>query len=198
MKRNLIFAFLALFVGIIATVYVVCVNFFYPQQYVKNEKGDYVRIEVAQNPQTFPITKNTLFEIEHFYVDENRSLKEEVDEIPALLGCDKDDVTKYLEDYMKHLTKEEKEEGLISYELVSYQGNRICLRKTYQKQEYSGFIAKSFNGTLVILQGDGKTVYEYTQIPIHVLPDDLQEKVLSGYPLEDEEALYNFLETYSS
>lgn len=67
-----------------------------------------------------------------------------------------------------------------------------------QKKKTNGFIAKSFNGTIVILNGDGKTVYEYTDISIHLLPDDLQEEVIKGYRLKDDEALYNFLETYSS
>ena len=48
------------------------------------------------------------------------------------------------------------------------------------------------------MNGDEKTVYEYTQIPIHLLPDDMKEQVMNGYYLDNEEDLYNFLENYSS
>lgn len=197
MKRSLLFAVLALVIGCLTGTFVLCYTFFYPKQYVKNEKGDYVNV-TAPKEETFPITKNTTFEIEYYYPDEQRTLTEQIDSIPALLGCDKEDVTSYLKDYMEHLSYEDKENGLSSYELVSYNDNHICFRKTFRKQEYNGYYAQSFNGTIVILNGDGKTVYEYTQITIDSLPEDLQKQVLEGYPLDSEEELYNFLENYST
>lgn len=197
MKRNLIFAVMAVLIGIIAGAYVYFNDYFYPKQYVQNEEGKYVNV-TAPKPETFPVTKDTVFEIEHYYPDEKRKLTEEVESIPALLGCDKQGVLNYLKDYMDHLSLEEKEKGLTSYDLISYRENRICLRKTYHAPEYKGYIAQSFNGTIVILKGDGKTVFEYTQIPINNLPEELQEQVLVGYPLENEEDLYSFLENYSS
>jgi hypothetical protein len=82
--------------------------------------------------------------------------------------------------------------------LTGYQNSQITLRKTYDTQEKQGYYAKSFNGTIVILQSDGKTVYEYTQIEIHTLPEEIQQQVTEGYYLENDEDLYNFLENYSS
>ncbi|MGN0153731.1 MAG: hypothetical protein ACI4A3_04730 [Lachnospiraceae bacterium] len=198
MKRNLIFAAMALMIGILAGSFVYFYAYFYPKQYVKNDAGEYVNIATASNLSTFPVTKNTTFVIEYYYSDEQRILTEQAGNIPALLGCDKDGVIQYLEEYMKHLSKEEKEKGLVSYELVSYKGNQINLRKTFKKPVFSGYYAKSFNGMIVILNGDGKTVYEYTQIPINMLPDNVKEEVIEGYYLETEEDLYNFLENYSS
>lgn len=197
MKRNIIFAVLALLIGVLAGMCVFFYAFFYPKQYIKNENGDYVKVTTPKE-ETFPITKNTTFEIEYYYPDEQRTLTEQVDSMPVLLGCDKNGVRKYLEDYMKHLSYEEREKGLVSYELISYNDNHIVFRKTFKKQEYKGYYAKSFNGTIVILNGDNKTVYEYTQITINSLPEELQDKVLDGYPLESEEDLYNFLENYST
>lgn len=197
MKRSLVFAILALAVGCLTGALVLGYAFFYPKQYVKNENGDYVNVTTPKE-DTFPITKNTTFEIEYYYPDEQRTLTEQIDSMPVLLGCDKEGVTNYLKDYMEHLSYEDRENGLSSYELVSYNDNHICLRKTFKKQEYTGYYAQSFNGTIVILNGDGKTVYEYTQITIDSLPEDLQKQVLEGYPLDNEEDLYNFLENYST
>ncbi len=198
MKRNLIFAISALIIGIIAALSVLFYEYFYPQLYVIDDTGEHVNVATSSYNETFPVTKNTIFQIEHYYPDEGRTLTEEIAEFPQLLGCDKTGVIRYLESYMKHLSPDEQLEGLKSFELLSYHGNVIRLRKTYQKQILNGYFAKSYNGTIVILNGDEKTVYEYTQIPINLLPEALQDEVIEGYYLEDERELYNFLENYSS
>lgn len=198
MKRNIIFAVVSLMIGLLLGLSVYLYDYFYPQEYIKTDSGEYVNIAVVNNPVTFPVTKDTQFEIEHFYVDEQRTLTENVGNMPVLIGCDKSGLKHYLDEYMKHLSAEEKSEGLSSYEMVSYANNVITLRKTYQIPTYEGYYAKSFNGTIVILKGDEKTVYEYTQISVNVLPADLQKEAQDGFFLEDENALYNFLETYSS
>lgn len=198
MKRNFWFAIAAVTIGILAGIGVCFYEYFYPKQYVKNDMGEYVNIAASANEETFPINKNTTFEIEYYYQDEERILTEQVSSIPVLLGCDKEGLSDYLKNYMEHLSYEEKEEGLVAFELVEYHNNCISLRKTFRKDEMTGYYAKSFNGTIVILNGDEKTVYEYTQIPINTLPQNLQEKVIQGYYLETDEELYNFLENYSS
>lgn len=198
MKKILVFTIISLFIATLAGIFIWLTKYFYPKQYVKNEIGEYVNVEAASAKDTFPITKSTSFQIEHYYSDSGKRLTEEVKDIPALLGCDKEAVTEYLSEYMKHLSVDEQAEGLISFEMVSYKDHLICFRKTYQKKTVTGYIAKSFNGTIVILNGDGKTVFEYTKIPIHIFPEPMQEEMIKGYHLENDEALYNFLETYSS
>lgn len=198
MKRNVIFAVISFAIGLILGISVFLYHYFYPQEYVRTESGEYVNIAVANNPVTFPVSRDTQFKVEHYYADEKRILTENVGNIPVLIGCDKKELEKYLDDYMTHLSASEKEDGLSSYELVSYAGNVITLRKTYQMPIYEGYYAKSFNGTIVILKGDEKTVYDYTQILVNTLPEDIQKKVQAGFFLEDENELYNFLETYSS
>ena len=198
MKRNLFFALFALFAGVCAGISIYCYQYFYPVRYEKTEPGEYVNIETAANRTTFPADEITSFVIEYYYPEENRLLTEKVDDFPMLLGCDKYGVEQCLSEYMSHLSRKEQEEGLVSFELTGYNGNELTLRKTYRKEEKKGFYARSFNGTIVILESDDKTVYEYTQIMIHMLPKDLQNKVNDGYYLENEEELYSFLENYSS
>lgn len=197
MKRNLLFAVIAVFVGCIAGCSVLLMDYFYPRQYEKNDFGEYVNVN-AKAPDTFPINEHSHFVIEHYYPDENRVLTENVLQIPALLGCKKDEVIAYLSDYTNHMSVEEKEQGLYSFELVSYQGQEIHLRKTYRKSKEDGFVAKSFNGEVVIMNSDEKTVYEYTSIHISTLPESLQEEVIHGYHITSLEELYQFLENYSS
>lgn len=198
MKRNLFFAIFALVTGLFAAISVYAYQYFYPDKYVKTPDGTYQNVAVAREATPFPISQDTVFTIEYYYKDKDRTLTEEISSIPSLLGCDMAGVERYLHDYMRHLSKDEQEEGLISYELISYKENHLYLRKTYEKPIYTGYYAKSFNGYVVILNGDEKTVYEYTPISLHLLPDDIREEVMDGYYLENEEDLYNFLENYSS
>lgn len=198
MKRNIIFAIFAIAIGLLSVSFTVAYQYFYPDRYIHTADGSYQNIATAKAKTPFPITKDTTFVMEYYDRDTDRLLTEEIDGIPALLGCDKEGVQRYLADYMKHIPKEEQEKGLISYTLTSYQGNTLYFRKTYDQPVYNGYYAKSFNGYVVILNGDEKTVYEYTQIPIHLLPEDIRSSVMSGYYLENETDLYNFLENYSS
>ena len=163
-----------------------------------DDSGEYVNITVSENKSTFPVSKSTSFIVEYDYPEEDRILKEKVESIPALLGCDKIGVEKYLADYMDNLSREEKEEGLVSFKMISYNENEITLKKTYIKPIPEGYYAKSYNGLIVILNGDEKTVYEYTQISLASLPEDMRPDILKGYYLANDEELYSFLENYTS
>ena len=198
MKRNILFALFAVMTGALSLCGVYFNKYFYPKNYAKDSTGEYVNITVAEQKSTFPVNKSTVFNVEYYYPEEDRSLKEQLNYIPALLGCDKAGVEKYLADYMDNLSRKEQEEGLVSYELIAYKDNEITLRKTFRTPKINGYYAKSFNGLIVILNGDGKTVYEYTQISLASLPEDMREDILKGYYIETEEELYSFLENFTS
>ena len=197
MKRNYLFVLCAFMIAGLSYGCVHLYSYFYPKQYEKNEDGEYINVN-ADEISTFPITENTTFTIEYYYSESDRVLTEKVSDIPALLGCDLDDTKTYLSNYMDHISVEEREDGLCSYELVSYSGQEVCLRKTFRKEKNSGFIVKSFNGMIVILNSDGKTVYEYTEINIGTLPEAMQDRIINGFEIGTEEELYSFLENYSS
>ena len=130
MKRNLLFAFGAVMIGALSLLGVISFAYFYPKNYVKNDSGEYVNITTAGQQSTFPVTKATIFNVQYSYPDEDRLLTEQLKYIPALLGCDKEGVEKYLDNYMEHLSKSEQEAGLVSYEMIAYHENEITLRKT--------------------------------------------------------------------
>ena len=198
MKRNLLFALFALMSGVLSLCGIYFFNYFYPQKYIKDASGEYVNVTTVKNKTAFPVTKDTRFVVEYYYPDEKRTLEEHVNSIPSLLGCDKQGVEKYLSDYMDSLSMTDKAEGLVSYKMISYNVNEIRLRKTYKKPVPSGYYAKSYNGLIVILNGDEKTVYEYTQISLASLPEDMRPLILEGLYLENDEQLYSFLENYTS
>lgn len=51
---------------------------------------------------------------------------------------------------------------------------------------------------LTVYFADKVTVYEYTDIRYSDLEDSLRQKIRKGYCVKDEEALFSFLENYSS
>lgn len=60
------------------------------------------------------------------------------------------------------------------------------------------FIIVEESDYLTVYFADKVTVYEYTDIRYSDLPDDLRQKIRKGYGVEDEAALFGFLENYSS
>ncbi len=60
------------------------------------------------------------------------------------------------------------------------------------------YYLKNVNGYVAVFLSDKKTVYEYTDIFCEELPEKIQEELVKGKYIETQEALYGFLENYSS
>ena len=60
------------------------------------------------------------------------------------------------------------------------------------------YYLKELNGYVVVYLSDKKTVYEYTDISLEGLPENLQKEIQNGKYIETSESLYGFLENYSS
>ena len=60
------------------------------------------------------------------------------------------------------------------------------------------FVLGEENGKVLVLLEDGCTVYEYTDIPVGNLPENIQNEITAGKCIENAAELYSFLENYSS
>ena len=60
------------------------------------------------------------------------------------------------------------------------------------------FVVKVQDGRLVVFKKDNKTIYMETGIEFDTLPTEIKEKLNAGIFFQDEGALYDFLESYSS
>ena len=60
------------------------------------------------------------------------------------------------------------------------------------------YYLKARNGYVVVYLSDKKTAYEYTDILLSDLPENLQKEINNGKYIENAESLYGFLENYSS
>lgn len=61
-----------------------------------------------------------------------------------------------------------------------------------------GYYLCELHGYVVVYLSDKTTIFEFTDISLDELPDNIQEEIRSGKFLETEDALYGFLENYSS
>lgn len=66
-----------------------------------------------------------------------------------------------------------------------------------EEVEYSYYLVEEF-GYVNIYNADQETIYEYTEISIGDLPQELQEEICTGKGVLSEQELYDFLENYSS
>jgi hypothetical protein len=116
-----------------------------------------------------------------------------------LIGLTREEVIEYLHQFMLDMPLNEFQQGLISYELVSFSEDKVVLRKSYNSDniKYEYFMIIN-NGYVTVYYSDKKTVYEYTNIESKYLPEDEIEKLHSGIYVKDQKELYSILESYSS
>jgi len=142
------------------------------------------------------ITSDTKYILETYSINTSE-LTEEMLKVPVeFLGLTRDKLIAYLQSYDENPTEEDVEKGFLNFSLVSFSSDTIVLRKTFEIL-YGYFIIDN-NGFITIYKEDKKTLYEYTNIAASSLPDSLREEVQKGMFLKDDEALYNFLENYTS
>lgn len=96
-------------------------------------------------------------------------------------------------DTIEKWEKEFKEEKEMRRQEVSTQGEQVLA----ETEEYLYYLMEE-SGYVNIYLADRKTIYEYTDIPLDMLPLELQSEILEGKGISSEGELYDFLENYSS
>ena len=61
-----------------------------------------------------------------------------------------------------------------------------------------GYYLCELQGFVVVYLSDKSTIYEFTEIPVTDLPEEVQQELRDGKYVETEQELYGFLENYSS
>jgi hypothetical protein len=168
-----------------------------PTQQLAAEKTQSRETNVQTAQKVLPSTKYIL----EIYDKRTGTTKTQQELNPPgyLIGLTRDEIVKYLSDYMKDMTLSEFNKGLTAYELESFSGEKVVIRKSYDETIVpSRYYVVVKNGYVVVYNSDLKSVYTYTQIEAEKLPEEDRIALSTGIYVDNLEDLYALLESYSS
>lgn len=173
---------------------------YYENRFLLEETDDLPTQDAQEAAANNELVCNLTTFLQENYDAELGILTEEKINTPVeLLGISRDKLIIYMKQYMKNPSKEDSEKGLIAFELISFSRDKVVWRKTYSRDKDNvEFYGKAENGYLIIYLEDGTTLYDYTTIKISDLSQEIQKELIEGIHFEDTQALYDFLETYTS
>lgn len=115
------------------------------------------------------------------------------------IGLTREQVIEHLSDYEANPPLIELENGFIGLEMISFSPQQLEVQMNYQEITPVGiFYIMAYNNRVVVMLEDKKTVYLSTDIYLTELPSEIQQDVMRGLFMPNEECLYDFLETYTS
>ena len=137
--------------------------------------------------------------LETVYLQSQTEEREQLALPGFMVGIDLKGLTTYLKGYMEAMPVNEYLAGLLSYEVVSFAQDKVVLRKTYDetKVENQFYICRR-GDFIVVYYSDLKTVYEYTDIRVDSLVEEVQDIINQGFYVKDIQDLYSILEGFTS
>lgn len=145
------------------------------------------------------ITADTKYLIEKVNLSDG-TIEEKEEEIPVkYIGLDRESLIEELEAYDSNPALSDLEQGFETIELSGFSKDRVVICKYYRpEEEEQGFYLMVADHFVIVYKEDKKTIYMNTDILLENLSQELQEEIIQGKYMENEQALYNFLESYSS
>lgn len=155
-------------------------------------------VSVGAVPETVVLpTTNYILEI----YDRKEGVLEQAEKNPPgdIVGLTRDEIEKYLDEYMRDLTLSEYNKGLLSYELLSFSDKAVKFRKSYDADmvPYRFYVVVK-NGFVVVYNSDLKSIYDYTHIEAKNLPEEDRIALSQGIYIDNIDDLYSLLESYTS
>ncbi len=122
------------------------------------------------------------------------------EDIPDMfIGMNREQFLSAMENYEAAPPLSEKERGFVSLDVLSFAPSRVVVQMNYRYvQPSDSFYIMAINDLIVVYLEDRQTVYQYTNIRLSQLPQQLQQRIIGVMHVTDEESLYDFLENYTS
>ena len=115
------------------------------------------------------------------------------------VGMNREQFLEAMEEYEAFPPLSEMERGFVSLEVLSFSRERVVVQMNYRfLVPTSSFYLAVYDNEVVVYLEDKETIYIETEILLEQLPEELQQEIIDMMWMPDEEALYDFLETYSS
>lgn len=145
------------------------------------------------------ITADTKYFIENVNLSEG-TIEEKEEVIPVkYIGMNRENLIEELKAYDNNPPLVDLEKGFETIELSNFSKDRVVICKYYRpKKEEQGFYLMVADHFVIVYREDKKTIYMNTDILLENLSQELQDEIIQGKYMENEQALYNFLESYSS
>jgi len=157
-----------------------------------------------ENTREVSATKDTLNVDTEYVVEEtdviNHTVVETTWRTPdKYIGMNREQFVEAMELYEAFPPLSEQEKGFIGLEVLSFSEERVVVRMDYRYVEpSSSFYIGVYDNNLVVYLEDAETVYIETDIRLDSLPQEMQSEIIQMMWIEDESALFNFLESHSS
>lgn len=188
-------------------------QFFYPNRYQEKEvkqiveqKNDSITEEADIQEQVIEtavenvpvVTADTTYLIEEINLADG-SIREKQEAVPVkYIGLDRESLIKELESYDRNPPLSEQEMGFETIELTAFSKDRVVICKYYKEEEPKGYYLMVEDHFIVDYEEDKQRLHMNTDILLEDLNDKLKAEIIQGKYIENEEELYNFLESYSS
>lgn len=145
------------------------------------------------------VTADTIYLVEEINLADG-TITEKEEPIPdKYIGLDRESLINELAVYESTPALSDLQKGFESIELTMFSKNKIVVCKYYRtEEEESGYYLMVEDHYVVVYEQDGETLYMTTEILLENLEESLQTEIIRGKYMEDEQSLYNFLESYSS
>lgn len=126
--------------------------------------------------------------------------REEEAELPGqYVGMDREQLLQYIEEDPDRQSLREKEEGLVSVEVVSFSPERVVIAKAYRQtpETRERYRLVLIGNRITVCREDG-SVFLRTQIDGRALPWEERRDILNGEKTISREELEKFLVTYAA
>lgn len=154
-------------------------------------------LEVAGIPETLSVETEYVLEEKDVYGD---TVVETTGRLPAkYVGMNREQFIEAMEEYEAFPPLSERQRGFVSLEVRSFSRARVVVQMNYQfVLPTSSFYLAAYDNEVVVLLEDKETIYIETNIRLEELPEEQQQEIIDMMLIENEEALYDFLEAHSS
>lgn len=186
-------------------------QFFYPKRYENTSEEQPTELKEQNTAEETSqvieailedravITADTRYLIEEVNLSEG-TIEEKEETIPVkYIGMDRENLVEELKAYDNNPPLIDLELGFETIELSNFSKDRVVICKYYRpKKEEQGYYLMVADHFVIVYKEDKKTIYMNTDILLENLSQELQDEIIQGKYMENEQALYNFLESYSS
>ena len=183
-------------------VYMMFMDYFYPNKYDKIEKDNMLMSQdvIAASDTLDKITTcDTLCVLAEHDLKTGNITETTVDLPDKYWGMTRAALEEALAEYQYSPTLEDQEKGFVSITLDRFSAQEVKITKNYNLiKDENGYFLMVQEGKIVVMEEDKKTVYLTTDIYAEALSDSLKLELILGKFIHTIDELYGFLESYTS